>query len=209
MKMQINPASVVAVVLVLCNLACSKKNDTPSPVPVNPGPVVAKNDYSYSFLRKDTIDFKVYAGSAAGGQDISATYKNLESVWGGAVQSYMLDSLQEIGDTAIVEFRDGKKEFFISNVIKDSLLYRTYKNGTPSWAGFKKGTSIELVYTFRKAIKIIEGATYFTKNGGDRGIVVYKQFFNDVRPSFASPAEMTNPLDTVIWYNVKFVYKRK
>ncbi|UCJ09848.1 hypothetical protein KTO58_11810 [Chitinophaga pendula] len=127
------------------------------------------------------------------------------------MQYYALDSPQEVGDTAILEFRKGKgkKEPFISNIVKDSLLYRNSPNEAASWTGFKKDNTIALVYTFYKMVKVLKGETYFSKNGGDRGTSIYKQFFNTTRPSFTSPDAMTNPLDTVIWYNVKYVYKRK
>lgn len=184
--------------------SCRKNNDIPN-LPEKTDGGTKKVTASYTFLRKEIIDFKAYRGSDQGGIEVSNQEKP-ESFWNSTkLADYFYNTLTVTKDSISETPFEYEINNFRYKLRKDSV-YR-WNRYADFWEfyGIKKSDTIEhyvCFYSFQKHTP----PSMVGENGHNSGEVKYSRYFNNNQYLFKSPAEMKNRNDEIAWYNIKYIF---
>lgn len=186
---------------------CSKSNSTPE-LPEKPEEKPKAVLDTYTYLRKEVIEFKVYKGSSKGGIDVSATEKP-ESYWNSTkLADYFYDTLTVTKDSILERPWEYEINDFRYEQRKDSVFRWNRYADFWEFYGLKKGDTLEhyvCFYNFHKNTPPFASGV----NGHNSGEVKYSNYFNNEAPFFKGPEDMKNEYDQVAWYNIKYIFVKK
>ena len=202
--------STIVFLLISCLFlaqSCRKDSDMPN-LPEKTDGGTKKVIDSYTFLRKEIIDFKAYRGTDHGGVEISNQEKP-EFYWNATkLSDYFYTTLTVTKDSISERPFEYEINNFRYELRKDSV-YR-WNRYADFWEfyGIKKSDTIEHYVCFYSFQKNTPPYT-FAENGHNSGEVKHTRYFNDSKYLLKCPEDIKNKNDQIAWYNIKYIFVKK